>query len=825
MAPISLADVSITSATPGVLVKGTVDPIIDSSLRVRVVDSGDSATRLSDQIPSSYIEGGGVAFWQFFRFSSTFTTLNLSSIVNGPTDTAVQFTETAEDNIWIVLFYGSTSAAWDFSVLDDSDEDNPYNFTTASINAAGPTNDAALRNAINADSTVIAMLVDASADGIDIANLTYEEPVTNTAPTVTFTAPTSPVDGSATQTLTGTFSDPEGNDTATITIAASLGTAGAVTKDDAAGTWEADYTAPASTSSAQTDTVTVTATDDGALTDTASQDITINATDLMPSLPPIFSQSATVGTAFSLTFSAATGGDPPLTYALSGNPAWLTLSGFTLSGTPTATGTHQVRVTVEDDDGDTDFRQFALTVSAAADLTPSLPAIANQTATVGTAFSLTFNAATSGDTPLDYSVSGNPAWLTLSGLTLSGTPTGTGTHTVTVTVTDDDGDTDAQSFTLTASAAAVLLTLADFDVPSGHDEVDVALITSGLDNNGWHYNEDLSVGTLDDGTLEPEANYEITRIRHNSANALQLNDNPDSADLSAFFASTGNGNDLTIYLQDATGVASFVVADETVAAAGTNFIRWDVPNAFEAVMARIGSGDLFIFAFTRESAVTDLMPTAPTVTNKTGTVGTAFSTTLPVGTGGDTPLSYSVSGEPAWASFNTTTRVLSGTPTAAATTTVTYTVEDDDGDTDSTTFNIVVSAADLMPSLPSIANQSATVGTSFSLNFSAATGGDTPLSYTVSGNPSWLTLSTRTLSGTPTATGTHTVTVTVADNDNDTDTSSFTLTVSAAADLMPSLPSIANQSATVGTVFSLTFAAATGGDTPCLIQSVGIRRG
>ena len=230
-------------------------------------------------------------------------------------------------------------------------------------------------------------------DGIDIANLTYEAPVSNTAPTVTMAAPTSPVDGSATQTLTGTFSDDQGNDTATITIAASLGTLGAVTKDDTAGTWEAEYTAPASTSSAQTDTVTVTATDDGALTDTASRDITIRVTDLMPSLPPIFSQSATVGTAFSLTFSAATGGDPPLTYALSGNPSWLTLSGFTLSGTPTATGTHQVRVTVEDDDGDTAFRQFALTVSAAVDLMPSLPSIADQSATVGTSFSLTFNAA------------------------------------------------------------------------------------------------------------------------------------------------------------------------------------------------------------------------------------------------------------------------------------------------------------------------------------------------------------------------------------------------------------------------------------------------
>ena len=262
------------------------------------------------------------------------------------------------------------------------------------------------------------------------------------------------------------------------------------------------------------------------------------------------------------------------------------------------------------------------------------------------------------------------------------------------------------------------MTLADFDVPSGHEEVDAALITSGLDTNGWHYNIDLSLGTVEDGSIEPESGYEITRVRHNSANLLQLNDNPDAENLADFFAS-GNGSDLTIYIQDATGVASFVVADETVDSSGGNWTRWNVPDAFEAVMARIDNGDLFILAFTRETAVADLMPTAPTVTNKTGTVGTAFSTTLPVGTGGDTPLSYSVSGEPSWASFNTTTRVLSGTPTAAATTTVTYTVEDDDGDTDSTTFDIVVSAAtpdDLMPSLPPIFSQSATVGTVFSLD-------------------------------------------------------------------------------------------------------------
>ena len=261
-------------------------------------------------------------------------------------------------------------------------------------------------------------------------------------------------------------------------------------------------------------------------------------------------------------------------------------------------------------------------------------------------------------------------------------------------------------------------------------------------------------------------------------------------------------------------MASFVPVDATVFASSDDFVRWDVPDAFETVLARIGTGDRLIIAFTRET-VTDLMPTAPTVADQTGTVGTAFSITLDAGTGGDGTLTYSVSDEPSWASFNATTRVLSGTPDAAGTTTVTYTVEDEDGDTDSTTFDIVVSAADLMPSLPAISDQTATVGTVFSLTFAAATSGDAPLDYSVSGNPAWLTLSTRTLSGTPDAAGTHTVTVTVTDDDGDTDTAPFTLTVSAVD--IAATATINTSAQTIVAGADLVLDATVGGNTPLTI--------
>ena len=73
------------------------------------------------------------------------------------------------------LFYGTDSAAWDFSVLDNDDEDEPYEFSAGTVTLAGPTNNLALRNAINADSTVIAMLVDSSHPQIDIANLSTRD--------------------------------------------------------------------------------------------------------------------------------------------------------------------------------------------------------------------------------------------------------------------------------------------------------------------------------------------------------------------------------------------------------------------------------------------------------------------------------------------------------------------------------------------------------------------------------------------------------------------------------------------------------------------------
>ena len=98
------------------------------------------------------------------------------------------------------------------------------------------------------------------------------------------------------------------------------------------------------------------------------------------------------------------------------------------------------------------------------------------------------------------------------------------------------------------------------------------------------------------------------------------------------------------------------------------------------------------------SFAADTTPSAPTVANQTGAVNTPVDLTLPVGTGGNSPLAYSIANLPDGLSFDGSTRRITGTPTTDQVKTVTYTVTDVDGDTDSETFTFTINP-DLMPSL------------------------------------------------------------------------------------------------------------------------------
>jgi Tfp pilus assembly protein PilV len=156
----------------------------------------------------------------------------------------------------------------------------------------------------------------------------------------------------------------------------------------------------------------------------------------------------TVNKAFSATINAA-GGDGNYIWSATGLPAGLTMNAGTgvISGTPTATGSSSVTVTLNDQLGDNAAtKSYTLVINVAPSITTaSLPqgekTAAYNSTVVGSA----------GATPYSWSATGLPAGLSINSSTgaITGTPNGTaGTATVNVTLVDNSGSTVSKSLSL-----------------------------------------------------------------------------------------------------------------------------------------------------------------------------------------------------------------------------------------------------------------------------------------------------------------------------------------------------------------------------------------
>ena len=168
---------------------------------------------------------------------------------------------------------------------------------------------------------------------------------------------------------------------------------------------------------------------------------------------------------------------------------------------------------------------------------------------------------------------------------------------------------------------------------------------------------------------------------------------------------------------------------------------------------------------------------APTITSTpstTATVGIIFSYSLTT-TGNPLP-TVSVSGLPAWLSYNSGTQTISGTPTTSGMTgMITVNTSNGVGSDATQTFTINVLQP---PSITSTAVRTAAVGTAYSYVITAL---GTPMpTVTVSGLPSWLSYNsgTQTVSGTPTVSSTSsTITVTASNGIEPNAVQTFTITV------------------------------------------------
>jgi len=517
-----------------------------------------------------------------------------------------------------------------------------------------------------------------------------------------------------------------------------------------------------------TSNFTLQVVDSGLNTATAAFALTINPAPVITTGSPL--PPGTQGANYLQTLAVSGGTAPFLWQVQQGEepanlPAGLSLNSSTgqISGIPTAPGTSNFTILVTDSYDLGATMAFALTINPPPLIvTQSLP-----NGTVGVNYAQTV-VATGGTPPLVWNYTGTlPAGLLLnsgSGL-ISGIPTAAGTSNFTILVSDSYGVVASQALSITTYLPLTITTNSPLPGATEGANYSQTLIASG---GSGGYNWSL-----------PCLNCNVRLRPRASGNALPPG----------------------LSLNSATGQISGVPTTPGI----TNFTI-EVTDSTQNICEK---------AF---SLTVNPPPAIATNSLPAGTVGAIYSQTV-VATGGTAPLVWTVSAGalPAGLSLNSSTGLVSGTPTAAGTSNITLQVTDANASAASKPFTLTIASALV------IGNSSplppATVGANYT-QVLAATGGTAPLLWTVTAGalPAGLALNSGTgqITGKPTAPGAFNFTIQVADANGATGAKPFALTVNPA----PAIGTTALPAGTVGVPYSQ--AVAVTGGTPPLLWTVNV---
>lgn len=271
---------------------------------------------------------------------------------------------------------------------------------------------------------------------------------------------------------------------------------------------------------------------------------------------------------------------------------------------------------------------------------------------------------------LTWRVSGLPGWLNFNATTrlLSGTPTtnDAGQNTITVRVT---GSSHSETFTLMVIK------------PNSPPVLTMANASSVIDKDGgWTSLAGLSVTDADHDNLIVVMGVEYGQLR--ATGTMVVDPDVSSDDLLS---------DVVGFRKSSPGRINSALATLEYKPAND----WESGQDVLILLVTDSIVETPVIGFT--SIYSDTKPVfSGTVSNQNYTVGTEISTlTLPEATGGQAPLTYSLTPIVPGLTFNASTRTLSGTPTTTGTHAMIYKVTDASGGADTEAFVISVEVAGL----------------------------------------------------------------------------------------------------------------------------------
>ncbi len=389
-----------------------------------------------------------------------------------------------------------------------------------------------------------------------------------------------------------------------------------------------------------------------------------------------------------------------------------------------------------------------------------------------------------------YSITGNlPLGLSFNSVTgaVTGTPTATGSSTVTITAVNSSGTSVAATLTINVTPKAPVITYTTPDAYTTASVVSLsptntggAVVTYSAPSlpAGLIINSSTGVISGTPTAASPATNYTISATNTGGTGTFVINiavtlaQPPSLSYAGNPYTFTAGVTNTTAAINNTGGVVSGNYTLNILTGALPSGITFSnttgtftcVPTAAGAATFTVTAGNAGGSSTTPVTSITVNNPPIPVFTYTspdTYQAGTAISPLSPTNSGG-TPASYAAPSLPAGLSINTTTGVISGTPTTAAAA-ANYTINATNA---AGTGSFVISIT-VLPKAPVITYTTPdvyTVGTTITNLTPNTSGGGPVVSYTVNPSlPSGLSMDPLTgiISGTPTAitaSGTYTVT-------------------------------------------------------------------